>query len=91
MSTKTAPGDPRDSLPADPAGAVLLVYCLIDAITSDGSEIRNLGKVWWILLILFFPITGAIAWLVGGRPAPARAGRERRHRRAAAAQPLTVR
>ena len=47
----------------------LLVYCLIDCIQSDESEIRNLGKVWWILLILFFPIIGAVAWLVAGRPA----------------------
>ena len=48
---------------------VLLVYCLIDCIQTDESEVRNLRKAWWILLILFFPIIGAIAWLVAGRPA----------------------
>ena len=24
--------------------------------------------MWWILLILFFPLAGSIAWLVAGRP-----------------------
>ena len=47
---------------------VLLVYCLIDCIQSDESEIRNLRKGWWILLIIFFPLLGGIAWLVAGRP-----------------------
>lgn len=47
---------------------VLLVYCLIDCIQTDESEIRNLRKGWWILLIIFFPLVGGIAWLVAGRP-----------------------
>ena len=47
---------------------VLLVYCLIDCIQTDESEVRSLGKGWWVLLILFFPIIGGIAWLVAGRP-----------------------
>ena len=48
----------------------LVVFCLIDCIQSDEGSIRNLGKVWWVLLILFFPLIGAIAWLVAGRPLP---------------------
>lgn len=47
---------------------VLSVFCLVQAITSRDDEIRNLSKVWWILLILFFPFVGSIAWLVAGRP-----------------------
>jgi hypothetical protein len=47
---------------------VLLVYCLIDCIQTDESEVRNLRKGWWILLIIFFPLIGGIAWLVAGRP-----------------------
>ena len=46
----------------------LLVYCLIDCIQTDQSEVRNLGKGWWILLIILFPLVGGIAWLVAGRP-----------------------
>jgi hypothetical protein len=47
---------------------VLVVFCLVDCIQTDESEVRHLGKVWWILLIIFFPLVGGIAWLVAGRP-----------------------
>ena len=54
---------------------VLLVFCLVDCIQTDQSEVRNLGKGWWILLIIFFPLVGGIAWLAAGRPR--RGGRQR--------------
>jgi hypothetical protein len=59
---------------------VLCVYCLIEAISSRDDEVRHLGKVWWILLILFFPFVGSIAWLAAGRPlrAPRRPARYER-------------
>jgi hypothetical protein len=47
---------------------VLCIYCLVEAITSKDEDIRHLGKVWWILLILLFPFVGSIAWLAAGRP-----------------------
>jgi len=47
---------------------VLAIFCLIDCIQSDEGSVRNLPKWAWILLILLFPIVGAIAWLVAGRP-----------------------
>jgi hypothetical protein len=55
---------------------VLGVYCLVEAISSRDDEVRNLSKTWWILLILFFPFVGSIAWLAAGRPvrAPRRYG-----------------
>ena len=46
----------------------LLIYCLIEVIQTPTDEVRNLGKGWWILLIIFFPIVGGIAWLFAGRP-----------------------
>ncbi len=54
---------------------VLMVFCLVEAITSRDDEVRHLGKVWWILLILFFPLAGSIAWLVAGRPTGTRGRR----------------
>jgi Phospholipase_D-nuclease N-terminal len=51
----------------------LMVWCLIEAISTDDSRIRNLRKPWWILLILFFPLAGSIAWVVAGRPEATRA------------------
>ena len=46
----------------------LLVYCLLNVITTPESEVRNLPKTVWLLLVLFFPLVGGIAWLVAGRP-----------------------
>jgi len=47
---------------------VLFIYCLVEAITSPEGKVRNLPKVAWIFLILFFPFVGSIAWLAAGRP-----------------------
>jgi hypothetical protein len=53
----------------------LTIFCLIDCIQSPEAGVRNLPKWAWIVLILLFPLLGAIAWLVAGRPSPTR-GRE---------------
>ncbi|WP_028643858.1 PLD nuclease N-terminal domain-containing protein [Nocardioides sp. URHA0020] len=58
----------------------LWVFCLVEAISTPGDRIRNLPKVAWIVLILFFPFVGSIAWLVAGRPdtsSPRRSAYER--------------
>ncbi|AWB92397.1 PLDc N-terminal domain-containing protein [Aeromicrobium chenweiae] len=47
---------------------LLWIFCLIDVITTDESVCRNLGKTVWLLLVLFLPAIGSIAWLVAGRP-----------------------
>lgn len=54
----------------------LIVWCLIEAIQAPGGRIRNLPKWAWILLILFVPYVGPVAWLVAGRPAMSSAGRQ---------------
>ncbi len=46
----------------------LLVFCLIDCIQTDEGAARNLGKGWWVLLIILLPLAGSVAWLVAGRP-----------------------
>jgi len=46
----------------------LWVYALLDAIATDESLVRNLPKLLWIVLILFVPLVGPIAWLMLGRP-----------------------
>ena len=45
----------------------LLVYCLLNVITTPEEQVRNLPKLLWVLLC-FVPIVGPIAWLVAGRP-----------------------
>jgi hypothetical protein len=47
---------------------VLTIFCLVDAITSRDDDVRHLPKLWWLILILLFPVVGSVAWLVAGRP-----------------------
>lgn len=47
---------------------VMAIFCLVQAISSRDDQVRNLPKIAWILLILFFPLVGSIAWLIAGRP-----------------------
>lgn len=47
---------------------LLWLYCLIDVITSREDSIRNLAKSWWLLIVLFFPLAGSLAWIIAGRP-----------------------
>ena len=53
----------------------LLVYCVLNIVTTPESQIRNLPKLVWLLLVVVLPLIGGIAWLVGGRPVgPQRVG-----------------
>jgi hypothetical protein len=45
-------------------GACALISCL----SAERQEIRALPRVVWVLLILFFPLIGSIAWFIAGRP-----------------------
>ena len=65
-------------------GAVLWLYCLVDAITSSEGDVRNLPKLGWIFLVLLFPFVGSVAWLVAGRP---QRDRPRAHERPATGFP----
>jgi hypothetical protein len=54
------------------AGSLLMfaftLYCVLDVILSEAVLVRNLPKLTWLLLVLFVPLIGGIAWLVAGRP-----------------------
>ena len=45
-----------------------LLFCLLDVITTDASEVRHLPKFAWILLVVLINPVGGIAWLLVGRP-----------------------
>jgi hypothetical protein len=54
---------------------VLLVYCVLNIATTPESEVRNLPKITWLILVIVLPLVGGIAWLVAGRPmTPSRPG-----------------
>ncbi len=60
----------------------LWIFCLIDVITTDSAQIRNLPKAVWLLIVILIPDIGSIVWLVAGhdwspRTAPARSPLQR--------------
>ena len=46
----------------------LWIWAVLDVIATDRALIRNLDKVVWLVLVVFVPTVGAIAWLALGRP-----------------------
>lgn len=50
--------------------AFALISCL-SVETGETGKIRALPRPAWVLIILFVPLIGAIAWFVAGRPVPA--------------------
>lgn len=53
----------------------LTLYALVDCAQND--ETRNLPKWAWILLVIFFPPIGSIAYLITGRSLQRRRPRRR--------------
>lgn len=49
----------------------LLAYCVFDIISADESQIQNLPKFVWLLIVIIIPIIGPAAWLLLGRPGSA--------------------
>ncbi|ABP53678.1 PLD nuclease N-terminal domain-containing protein [Salinispora tropica] len=49
------------------AQVVLAVVALISCLSAEEGDIRALPRIAWVLVILFFPLVGAIAWFVAGR------------------------
>ncbi|MGI9605672.1 MAG: PLD nuclease N-terminal domain-containing protein [Acidimicrobiales bacterium] len=49
----------------------LWIWAVFDVIATDRVLVRNLDKTLWIMLVIFIPTVGAVAWLALGRPAGA--------------------
>jgi hypothetical protein len=47
---------------------ILAVVALISCLSAEQDEIRALPKFAWVMIILFFPLVGSIAWFLAGRP-----------------------
>jgi hypothetical protein len=45
-----------------------VVPCLIDVAVTPASDMRSLTKSGWVLMLVFFSVFGATAWLIAGRP-----------------------
>ena len=46
----------------------LWVFCIFDVIATDDVLVRNLPKGMWLLIVIFLPDIGSLAWLLLGRP-----------------------
>ncbi|GAB3153592.1 PLD nuclease N-terminal domain-containing protein [Micromonospora sonneratiae] len=49
---------------------ILAVCALISCLSAEEGDIRALPRLVWVLIILFFPLIGSIAWFLAGRPVP---------------------
>ncbi|WFE64325.1 PLD nuclease N-terminal domain-containing protein [Micromonospora sp. WMMD714] len=49
---------------------VLAACALISCLSADDGTVRGLPRFVWVLVILVFPLVGAVAWFLAGRPVP---------------------
>lgn len=49
---------------------VLAIYCLVQVAQSRPDSVRTLPRWTWAVLIVLFPLLGAVGWLWLGRPHP---------------------
>ena len=47
---------------------LLWIYCIFDVISTDDTLPRNMPKMVWLLVVIFLPTVGSLAWLILGRP-----------------------
>ncbi|TDC55701.1 hypothetical protein E1281_11000 [Actinomadura sp. KC345] len=44
------------------------VYCCLDVLRTDPSELRHLSKKGWLAVAFFGFLIGSVLWLLDGRP-----------------------
>jgi hypothetical protein len=47
---------------------LLWIYCIFDVISTEESLTRNMPKFVWLMIVIFLPDIGSVAWLLLGRP-----------------------
>jgi hypothetical protein len=46
----------------------LMIFSIIDCSRTSENNIRSLPKWAWLVIIIFVPAIGSIAWIIAGRP-----------------------
>ena len=46
----------------------LTIFSIIDCSRTPENQIRSLPKWAWLVIIIFVPGIGALAWIIAGRP-----------------------
>ena len=49
------------------AAVIFTIYAVADCAFFDRMRIRGLARGWWIVVIIFVPIIGAVLWFLIGR------------------------
>jgi len=44
------------------------IYTIIYVVQSDSEQIRGLPKSLWLVIVIFLPLVGMVAWWIFGRP-----------------------
>lgn len=47
---------------------IFTIYTLVDCAGTDASEVRNLPKWGWLLIIILIGFLGSVGYWVAGRP-----------------------
>ena len=45
----------------------LIIFALVDLITSHDYQVKHLPKMAWLFVIILLPLIGSIVWLVAGK------------------------
>ena len=53
---------------------LLMFAALADIITIDGSKMKHLPKLVWIIIVILLPLIGSILWFLVGREYPQPSG-----------------
>jgi hypothetical protein len=56
----------------------LMIFSIIDCSRTAENNIRSLPKWAWLVIIIFVPAIGSIAWIIAGRPTGNGRGRRKR-------------
>jgi len=56
----------------------LMIFSIIDCSHTAENNIRSLPKWAWLVIIIFVPAIGSIAWIIAGRPKGNGLGRRKR-------------
>lgn len=59
------------------ATIALVAVALISCLSVEDSDVRTLPRPIWVLLIVCFPLAGAVAWFLAGRPLQTAGGPQR--------------
>lgn len=47
--------------------AAITIYTIVDIVLIDRSRVKGLPKIVWVIIVIVFPVVGAVVWFLLGR------------------------